>query len=96
MQMAYLLCDIFGVNPDEHITFIEDRPFNDARYAVDWQKITALGWKSHNSLITQISDIVQWYYDNVERYVPNVNADELNAPHSLASNVLQDTLKKAA
>ncbi|MEZ5813128.1 MAG: GDP-mannose 4,6-dehydratase [Alphaproteobacteria bacterium] len=96
MQMAYMLCDIFGVNPDEHITFIQDRPFNDARYSVDWRKITDLGWRSQNSLITQISDIAQWYYDNVERYMPNVNLKELNAPHSLASNVLQDTLKKAA
>ncbi len=96
MQMAYMMCDIFGVNPDDTITFIKDRPFNDQRYAVDWAKITDLGWTSQNNLIDQISEVAQWYYDNVERYAPDAKKADLNAPKNLGPSELQNTLKKAA
>lgn len=96
MQMAYMMCDIFGVNPDETITFIKDRPFNDQRYAVDWSKITDLGWKSENNLISQISDVAHWYYDNVARYVAQPDIESLNKPKQISDADLQSSLKKAA
>ncbi|PCI99958.1 MAG: dTDP-glucose 4,6-dehydratase [Alphaproteobacteria bacterium] len=96
MQMAYMLCDIFDVDPDKTITFIKDRPFNDQRYAVDWSKITALGWTSQHSLINEISDVAQWYYDNADRYVPSADLKTLNAPTKLGKPSLELSLAKVA
>lgn len=68
MQMAHMLCEIFGANPDTAISFIPDRPFNDFRYAVTWEKIAALGWKSQHSLKDELAEIAAWYVENVNRY----------------------------
>jgi len=68
LEMARMLCDVIGMNADEHITFVEDRPFNDARYALDWSRIDALGWSSRRRLRTDLPDIARWYADNLSRY----------------------------
>ena len=57
-----------GLNADEHIAFVEDRPFNDARYALDWSRIDALGWSAKRRLKTDLPAIAQWYADNLYRY----------------------------
>jgi len=50
----------------EHlITFVEDRPGHDARYAIDASKITRdLGWRPHLSFETGLRQTVQWYLEN--------------------------------
>lgn len=68
LEMARILCDVFGLNSDEHITFVQDRPFNDARYALDWSRIEALGWSAKRNLKTELPGIAQWYAANVDRY----------------------------
>lgn len=95
-QVAHMLCNIFGTKPSDVITFIKDRPFNDQRYSVDWSKITKLGWKSEYKLIDQLSEIVKWYYDNIDRYSPNADLSSLNAPINLDKDSLGLALAKAA
>jgi dTDP-glucose 4,6-dehydratase len=68
IEIARMICGVFGLDPEQHITFVTDRPFNDARYAVDWGKIKALGWKPHRTLHAELPSIVQWYIENIERY----------------------------
>lgn len=68
IQVSKILCELFGVNPEEYITYVEDRPFNDARYAVVWDKISALGWKPEIDLLDQLPSMAQWYVSNLERY----------------------------
>jgi dTDP-glucose 4,6-dehydratase len=68
LEMARMLCDVIGLNADERITFVEDRPFNDARYALDWSRIGALGWSSKRRLKADLPSIAQWYADNLYRY----------------------------
>lgn len=47
------------------ITFIQDRPGHDRRYAIDAQKIEKnLGWKPEETFETGILKTVQWYLDN--------------------------------
>ncbi|PSF12978.1 dTDP-glucose 4,6-dehydratase [Marinobacter shengliensis] len=47
------------------ITFVEDRPGHDARYAIDASKIQReLGWVPEESFETGIRKTVQWYLDN--------------------------------
>ncbi|MEM7650449.1 MAG: dTDP-glucose 4,6-dehydratase [Pseudomonadota bacterium] len=68
IEIAEMICDLFGLKSDDYITYVEDRPFNDGRYAVTWDKITALGWKPETQLTDQLSDMAQWYLDNIGRY----------------------------
>lgn len=68
IQMAEMICRIFGLKPEDHITYIDDRPFNDARYAVNWDRISALGWRPRHRLADGLDDIAMWYADNISRY----------------------------
>ncbi len=47
------------------ITFVEDRPGHDLRYAIDASKIQReLGWKPEETFETGIAKTVRWYLDN--------------------------------
>lgn len=47
------------------ITFVEDRPGHDRRYALDSGKIRReLGWQARESFETGLRKTVQWYLDN--------------------------------
>ena len=47
------------------ITFVEDRPGHDLRYAIDCTKIEdALGWQATESFESGLRRTVQWYLDN--------------------------------
>jgi UDP-glucose 4,6-dehydratase len=63
-QVAEMICDAFGYRPDDHIRYVKDRPFNDRRYAVSWDKISNLGWKPQRSLPAELPSIVDWYRQN--------------------------------
>ncbi len=44
---------------ENHITYVEDRPFNDFRYSVDTSALNALGWKEiHTSFIENIKKLI--------------------------------------
>lgn len=68
-----LLDKIVSIKPEgvthfaDLITFVEDRPGHDTRYAVDSSKIQAeLGWKPAESFRTGIEKTVNWYLANAE------------------------------
>jgi dTDP-glucose 4,6-dehydratase len=47
------------------ITFVEDRPGHDLRYAIDTSHVrTQLGWQPRESLDSGLRKTVQWYLDN--------------------------------
>ena len=48
----------------ELIRFVEDRPGHDRRYALDWEKIRALGWSPHHDFDAALAETVAWYVDN--------------------------------
>ncbi|CCQ89163.1 dTDP-glucose 4,6-dehydratase [Nitrospina gracilis 3/211] len=49
------------------ITFVEDRPGHDRRYAIDPTKVqTELGWKPDESFDSGLRKTVQWYLDHTE------------------------------
>ena len=51
----------------EQITFVNDRPGHDRRYAIDASKIKReLGWKPKETFESGIKKTVQWYLDNQE------------------------------
>ena len=50
---------------DRLITFVEDRPGHDARYAIDATKLeTELGWKAEENFDSGIEKTIKWYIEN--------------------------------
>ena len=68
VEVATAVCNAFGVAFDDHVEFVTDRPFNDRRYAVVWDKVTALGWRPKHSFRDEVDDIAGWYRLNHQRY----------------------------
>lgn len=42
------------------IRFIKDRPFNDARYNVNFDKLKMLGWSPQNNFYEQLDKVIEW------------------------------------
>jgi dTDP-glucose 4,6-dehydratase len=47
-----------GCNYDDHIEYIEDRPFNDKRYYISNEKIKKLGWSIHTNFDNGIDELI--------------------------------------
>ena len=61
---------------EELITYVQDRPGHDRRYAIDNSKITAeLGWKPAYTFERGIHETIQWYLQNVD-WVKGVTSRE--------------------
>lgn len=43
---------------DEHITYIEDRPFNDKRYYISNEKVKSLGWSIEKDFMEGIDELI--------------------------------------
>ena len=63
-DVVKMICDEFGLPFASNVEFVCDRPFNDRRYAISWDKLTALGWKPSRRLQDQLPLIVAWYRNN--------------------------------
>jgi dTDP-glucose 4,6-dehydratase len=74
LDVVHALCDILDqLDPKtsgsyrDQITYVQDRPGHDRRYAIDARKIEReLGWKPAETFETGIRKTVQWYLDNQE------------------------------
>jgi dTDP-glucose 4,6-dehydratase len=61
-----------GKSYTTQITYVQDRPGHDRRYAIDASKIhSELGWKPVETFDSGIRKTVQWYLDNAD-WVTNV------------------------
>ena len=68
-----------GQSYKAQITFVQDRPGHDRRYAIDARKLEKeLGWKPQETFDTGIRKTVQWYLDNQE-WVSHVTSGEYRA-----------------
>lgn len=79
LQVVQAICAILdrlrpradGKSYAEQITFVQDRPGHDARYAIDPDKITReLGWKPEETFETGLERTIQWYLDNEAWWQP--------------------------
>lgn len=73
IQVAHQICALFNVSPEQYITYIDDRPFNDARYAVNWDRIKSLGWSTKNQVMDDLPKMAQWYMEQFERFTGHKN-----------------------
>lgn len=63
-----------GLPYAQQITYVQDRPGHDRRYAIDARKLEReIGWRPAESFETGIRKTVQWYLDNAE-WVANVHS----------------------
>jgi len=72
-NMEYSVLDIAKIlikniknteNYDEHIEYIEDRPYNDMRYYISNQKLKDLGWNIEVDLLSGLDDLIHNYRIN--------------------------------
>lgn len=77
MEVVHTICDVLaalrplpeGQSYKNLITFVQDRPGHDKRYAIDASKIRKeLGWYPKETFETGIKKTVQWYLDNESWY----------------------------
>ncbi|QVM91682.1 dTDP-glucose 4,6-dehydratase [Pseudomonas entomophila] len=78
LDVVHTLCDLLEeLAPDRRpagvarykdlITFVQDRPGHDLRYAIDASKIEhELGWKPDETFFTGLRKTVQWYLANLD------------------------------
>mgnify|MGYP000355406619 CR=1 FL=1 len=82
IEIVYTVCALLdelrpradGNSYKAQITFVQDRPGHDRRYAIDARKIEhELGWKPAETFETGIRKTVQWYLENSD-WVANVQS----------------------
>ena len=76
LDVAKLICAHFGLDPDDTIEFVADRPFNDFRYSVDLTKIGKLGWRPEKKFEEELPRVLSWYEENRHRYVHLFEGDQ--------------------
>jgi dTDP-glucose 4,6-dehydratase len=72
LEVVHTLCDILDqLDPKAHgsyreqITYVQDRPGHDRRYAIDARKLEReLGWKPAETFESGIRKTVQWFLDH--------------------------------
>jgi UDP-glucose 4,6-dehydratase len=71
MEVASLLVELIcpGESLEDHITYVEDRKFNDCRYYISSEKLEKLDWKPEKTDFTEeIKELIEWYKANKGRY----------------------------
>jgi dTDP-glucose 4,6-dehydratase len=63
IEMARKILDLLG-KPHSLITHVVDRAGHDRRYALDCDKLRALGWRSRHSFDQALEATVRWFVDN--------------------------------
>jgi dTDP-D-glucose 4,6-dehydratase len=63
LEVAKKILDIVKKGTDykleDHLEFIEDRPFNDRRYYISNDKLKALGWKQEVSFLDGLKSLIR-------------------------------------
>lgn len=71
LEVAQKVIKLLGMEPDEKIEFVTDRPGHDRRYAVDWTKINKdLGWEPLYDFDSWLEKTVAWYKENEAWWKP--------------------------
>lgn len=77
LQVVHAICDALDALAPaaaprrELITFVQDRPGHDQRYAIDATRLeTELGWKAQENFETGLRKTVEWYLANEDWWRP--------------------------
>ncbi|XP_073118939.1 trifunctional UDP-glucose 4,6-dehydratase/UDP-4-keto-6-deoxy-D-glucose 3,5-epimerase/UDP-4-keto-L-rhamnose-reductase RHM1 [Henckelia pumila] len=64
IDVAKDICNLFNMDPDKSIQFVENRPFNDQRYFLDDEKLKNLGWFERTTWEEGLKKTIEWYTSN--------------------------------
>jgi dTDP-glucose 4,6-dehydratase len=64
LEIAHRVVTALGLDPQEWIEHVPDRPNHDKRYLINPAKIEALGWRPTCEFAAGIAETVAWYVDN--------------------------------
>jgi len=64
-KIVNTICKYLKLNTKHHIEFVDDRPYNDSRYAIDYKKIKKLNWNNKYSLTVDFPFLIDWYLKNL-------------------------------
>jgi len=87
ISIVQMICDILdeikpaadGKPRRQLITFVQDRPGHDRRYAIDFAKLNAeLGWAPRESFKSGLRKTVEWYL-NQKKWVENIKTGAYQA-----------------
>jgi dTDP-glucose 4,6-dehydratase len=67
VDLARAICRLTGASGDL-ITFIEDRPGHDFRYAMMWDRLRGLGWEPEMPFDDGLRRTVEWFRDHPGRW----------------------------
>ena len=56
------------VNFKNYLKHVKDRPFNDYRYSLNFNKVKKIGWRPKTKIEDKIKEINLWYKDNISRF----------------------------
>ena len=70
LEIAVTLLEYFNLvdKKDQYLTFVQDRLFNDKRYAINSQKLHDLGWYPEVPFKQGIKITIDWYKDNMKNW----------------------------
>ncbi|WP_410595487.1 dTDP-glucose 4,6-dehydratase [Amycolatopsis sp. lyj-23] len=78
IELTELLLEATGRGADA-ITYVQDRPANDIRYSMAWDKIAALGFTPTYELDPGLADTIAWYRRHPERLAATAELDGVSA-----------------
>jgi len=84
LSVAQDICRVLGRDPDETITHVRNRAFNDRRYFIDCSKLHALGWRQQKTWYAGLAETVAWYStQDLESYWGSI--ESALVPHPVLS-----------
>lgn len=58
------IISLMNLDSKTSISYVENRPGHDFRYATNFKKIKNLGWKPKKNIDTELPKIINWYVEN--------------------------------
>ncbi len=68
IEVAKLICEMMNKDKKKFIKMTKDRPFNDTRYSINYNKIKKLNWSPKYSLKKILNIILPWYQKNYKKF----------------------------
>ena len=78
LEVTKQLTQLFHKDFDQSVYYVENRCFNDKRYALDTSKLNSLGWKPEVNFEEGLQKTVDWYLAHRENWE---RTDEAIVPH---------------
>jgi dTDP-glucose 4,6-dehydratase len=69
MTLTQTILDAFG-HDETWIEYVPDRLGHDLRYAVDSDKIRAIGWAPQHDFTERLQDTIDWYRSRTDWWQP--------------------------